>query len=214
MYKHVVKRLFDLVLSAIAIVVLLLPMLMIAIAIIIDDPGPVFFKQKRAWKKKNGKMRDFVIWKFRSMKTTAPHDTPIRLLENSEQYITRVGKFLRVTGLDELPQIYQVLFGRLSVVGPRPVLRTESDLIEEREKYGANDVLPGIIGWAQVNGRAALEFDRKAKLDGEYTAVLNAGGFQAFVMDAVCFFKTFECVFNSVKAEKSKDTKMKNYQDQ
>ena len=213
MYKHVVKRLFDLVFSVAAMIVLLLPMVTIAIAIVIDDPGPVFFRQKRAWKKQNGKKSDFIIWKFRSMKAETPCDMPTGLLENPEQYVTRVGKILRVTGLDELPQIYQVFLGRLSLVGPRPVLRAESDLLEEREKYGANDVLPGIIGWAQVNGRDTINFEQKAKLDGEYASVLKAGGFRAFWMDVRCIMKTFGCVLRSIHAEKNKDEKNESHQD-
>ena len=197
MYKRVIKRLFDLVLSSIAIVVLSFPMLIIAIAIKIDDPGPVFFKQKRVGKKENGEITYFMIWKFRSMKILAPHDTPTHLLENPEQYITRVGKFIRKTSLDELPQIYQVFTSRLSVVGPRPALWSQTDLIEEREKYGANDVKPGITGWAQINGRDELEISSKAKLDGEYTAALNAGRFKGFAMDVRCFFGTIRAVLRS-----------------
>ncbi len=197
MYKHVIKRLIDIVLSSIAIVVLALPMLMIAIAIKIDDPGPVLFKQKRVGKKKNGEITYFMIWKFRSMKMSTPHDTPTHLLENPEQYITRVGKFIRKTSLDELPQIYQVFTAKLSAIGPRPALWSQTDLIEEREKYGANDVTPGITGWAQINGRDELEIPVKAKLDGEYAAVLNAGTFKGFAMDIKCFFGTIISVLKS-----------------
>ena len=133
MYKHVIKRLFDLVLSIIGIVLLALPMLIIAIAIKIDDPGPILFKQKRVGQKKNGKITYFMIWKFRSMKMSTPHDTPTHLLENPDQYITRVGRFIRKTSLDELPQIYQVFTGKLSAIGPRPALWSQEDLIAERE---------------------------------------------------------------------------------
>lgn len=197
MYKFVVKKLIDIVLSSIAIVVLALPMLIIAIAIKIDDPGPVLFKQRRVGKKKNGQITYFMIWKFRSMKMSTPHDVPTHLLENPEQYITRVGKFIRKTSLDELPQIYQVFTLKLSVVGPRPALWSQDDLIAEREKYGANDVTPGITGWAQINGRDELEIPVKAKLDGEYTAALNAGKFKGFAMDVKCFFGTFISVLKS-----------------
>lgn len=198
MYKHVVKRLIDLILSSVAIVVLALPMLIIALAIKIDDPGPVLFKQKRVGKKKNGEITYFMIWKFRSMKMSSPHDTPTHLLENPEQYITRVGRFIRKTSLDELPQIYQVFTSKLSMVGPRPALWSQDDLVAEREKYGANDVKPGITGWAQINGRDELEIDAKARLDGEYAAALNAGRCKGFAMDVKCFFGT---IFHVLKSD-------------
>ncbi len=197
MYKHVIKRLIDLVLSSIAIIVLAIPMLIIAVAIKIDDPGPVLFKQRRVGKKKNGEITYFKIWKFRSMKMSTPHDIPTHLLENPEQYITRVGRFIRKTSLDELPQIYQVFSSKLSVVGPRPALWSQEDLIAEREKYGANDIKPGITGWAQINGRDELEIDVKAKFDGEYAAALNAGKFKGFAMDVRCFFGTIVKVLKS-----------------
>lgn len=197
MYKHVIKRLIDLVLSSIAIIVLAIPMLIIAVAIKIDDPGPVLFKQRRVGKKKNGEITYFKIWKFRSMKMSTPHDIPTHLLENPEQYITRVGRFIRKTSLDELPQIYQVFSSKLSVVGPRPALWSQEDLIAEREKYGANDIKPGITGWAQINGRDELEIDVKARFDGEYAAALNAGKFKGFAMDVRCFFGTIVKVLKS-----------------
>ena len=197
MYKHVIKRLSDLILSGVGIIVLAIPMLIVAIAIKIDDPGPVLFKQRRVGQNKNGQTTYFMIWKFRSMKMCTPHDTPTHLLENPEQYITRVGKFIRKTSLDELPQIYQVFTGKLSAIGPRPALWSQTDLIEEREKYGANDVKPGITGWAQINGRDELEIDVKAKFDGEYTAALNAGCFKGFWMDCRCFFGTIISVLKS-----------------
>ena len=143
MYKRFIKRLLDITLSAIAIVLTALPMLIIAIAIKIDDPGPIIFRQKRVGQKKNGELTYFMIWKFRSMKMSTPHETPTHLLENPQQYITRVGRFIRKTSLDELPQIYQVFTGKLSTVGPRPALWTQHDLIALREQYGANDVRPG-----------------------------------------------------------------------
>ena len=197
MYKHVVKRFIDIVLSGMAIIVLALPMLVIAIAIKIDDPGPVFFKQRRVGKKKNGEITYFKIWKFRSMKMSTPHDTPTHLLENPEQYITRVGKFIRKTSIDELPQIYQVFTSKISIIGPRPALWSQDDLVAEREKYGANDVKPGITGWAQINGRDELEIDVKAKFDGEYADALNAGKFKGFAMDIKCFFGTIVSVLKS-----------------
>ena len=131
------------------------------------------------------------------MKTSTPSDTPTHLLLDPEQYITRVGRFIRKTSIDELPQIYQVFTGKLSIVGPRPALWSQYDLIEEREKYGANDITPGITGWAQINGRDELEIDVKAKFDGEYTAALNAGKFKGFAMDMRCLFGTVASVLKS-----------------
>lgn len=197
MYKHIIKRLMDIILSAVGIVVLAIPMLLVAVAIKIDDPGPIFFQQRRVGMKKNGQLTYFMILKFRSMKMSTPHDTPTHLLENPEQYITRVGKFIRKTSLDELPQIFQVFTGKLSAIGPRPALWSQEDLIAEREKYSANDVKPGITGWAQINGRDELEIPVKAKLDGEYTAALNAGWFRGFAMDVKCFFGTIVSVLKS-----------------
>ena len=197
MYKRIVKRLGDIVLSSAAIVASAVPMAAIAIAIKIDDPGPVLFKQRRVGQKKDGEITYFMIWKFRSMKMSTPHDVPTHLLENPEQYITRVGKFIRKTSLDEFPQIYQVFTGKISCVGPRPALWSQDDLVAEREKYGANDVKPGITGWAQINGRDELEIPVKAKLDGEYTAALNAGKFKGFAMDMKCLFGTVISVLKS-----------------
>ena len=197
MYKHIVKRLIDLFLSSLAIIILALPMLIVAIAIKIDDPGPVLFKQKRVGRKKNGQITYFMIWKFRSMKMSTPHDTPTHLLENPEQYITKVGKFIRKTSIDELPQIYQVFSSHLSIIGPRPALWSQEDLVAEREKYHANDIKPGITGWAQINGRDELEIDVKAKFDGEYATALNSGKFKGFAMDVRCFFGTIVSVLKS-----------------
>ena len=193
-YKNIVKRLFDIILSGIAIIITALPMLIVAIAIKIDDPGPVFFTQKRVGKSKNGQITYFNIWKFRSMKTSTPSDVPTHLLVDPDQYLTRVGRFIRKASIDELPQIYQVFTGKLSIVGPRPALWLQDDLIAEREKYGANDINPGITGWAQINGRDALEIDEKARHDGEYTAAINAGNFKGFVMDMKCIFGTVAAV--------------------
>lgn len=189
MYKHVIKRLFDLVLSIIGIVLLALPMLIIAIAIKIDDPGPILFKQKRVGKKKNGKITYFMIWKFRSMKMSTPHDTPTHLLENPDQYITRVGRFIRKTSLDELPQIYQVFTGKLSAIGPRPALWSQEDLIAEREKYGANDIKPGITGWAQINGGYELLPEEKILFDMEYIR------HRSVMFDIRCLLGTVRVVF-------------------
>jgi O-antigen biosynthesis protein WbqP len=186
MYKHFFKRFIDIVLSFIGGIVLLPVFLIIAIAIVIDDPGPVFFKQKRVGKNK----KLFWLHKFRSMKVKTP-DIPTHLLENPEQYITRVGKFLRKTSLDELPQVYDILFNKMSIIGPRPALWNQDDLIAERDKYGANDVKPGLTGWAQINGRDELEIPVKAALDGEYVKKMSFG------FDCKCFFGTIKSVLKS-----------------
>lgn len=196
MYKHFIKPLMDFILALIGTVILLIPMLVIAIAIFIDDPGPVFFHQKRVGKKKNGKITYFNLYKFRSMKMSTPHDKPTHLLDNPEQYITRVGRILRKTSLDEIVQIpFNILTLKMSIIGPRPALWNQDDLISEREKYGANDVKPGLTGWAQINGRDELEIPVKAKFDGEYAAKLKHGGFRALAMDCHCFFGTIVSVF-------------------
>ena len=186
MYKHFFKRLIDVVLSFMGAVVLLPVLLIVAIAIVIDDPGPVFFKQKRVGKNK----KLFWLHKFRSMKVKTP-DIPTHLLTNPEQYITRVGKFLRKTSLDELPQVYDILFNKMSIIGPRPALWNQDDLIAERDKYGANDVKPGLTGWAQINGRDELEIPVKAALDGEYVQKMSFG------FDCKCFFGTIKSVLKS-----------------
>ncbi len=185
MYKHFFKRLIDIILSFIGILVLGIPMIIIAIIIKIEDPGPAFFKQKRVGIHK----KHFMLVKFRSMKMDTPHDTPTHLLENPEQYILKSGKFLRKSSLDELPQLFNIFAGQMSIIGPRPALWNQYDLIEERDKYGANDVLPGLTGWAQVNGRDELEIPVKAKFDGEYVERLSLG------FDLKCFFKTIKAVF-------------------
>ena len=184
MYKRYMKRLLDILLSGCGILVLSLVYVVVAIAIKIDDPGPVFFRQKRVGKGKS----HFQILKFRTMKMETPHDTPTHLLENPEQYITRVGKLLRKTSLDELPQIFQIFTGKMSIIGPRPALWNQFDLIEERDKYGANDVRPGLTGWAQINGRDELPIDVKARLDGEYVEKMS------FLFDCKCFFGTITSV--------------------
>ena len=186
MYKHFFKRLIDIVLSFIGAVVLLPAFVIISIAIVIDDPGPVFFKQKRVGKNK----KLFWLHKFRSMKVKTP-DIPTHLLTNPEQYITRVGKVLRKTSLDELPQIYDILFNKMSIIGPRPALWNQDDLIAERDKYGANDVKPGLTGWAQINGRDELEIPVKAAFDGEYVEKMS------FMFDCKCFFGTITSVLKS-----------------
>lgn len=186
MYKHVLKRLIDIVLSFLGIILLALPMLIIAIAIKIDDPGPVIFKQQRVGKNK----KLFRLYKFRSMKVSTP-DLPTHLLQNPEQYISRIGRILRKTSLDELPQIYNIFTGKMSIIGPRPALWNQDDLIAERDKYGANDVKPGLTGWAQINGRDELEIPVKAKLDGEYVEKMS------FLFDCKCFFGTIKSVLKS-----------------
>lgn len=184
MYKNFFKRLIDIILSGIGIIVLTPVWIVLAIAIKSDDPGPVFFKQKRIAQNKDGEIRYFNIFKYRSMKTSTPKDTPTHLLSNPEQYITSTGKFLRKTSLDELPQIFNIFLGQMSIIGPRPALWNQEDLYSEREKYGANDVKPGLTGWAQINGRDELEIDAKAKLDGEYVEKMS------FLFDCKCFFGT------------------------
>jgi O-antigen biosynthesis protein WbqP len=197
MYKRFIKRVGDIALSSVAIVISAVPMAVIAVAIKMEDHGPILFKQKRVGQKKDGRITYFMIWKFRSMKMNAPHDVPTHLLEGSDRYITRVGHFIRKTSLDELPQIYQVFTGKLSCVGPRPALWSQDDLIAEREKYGANDIKPGITGWAQINGRDELDIPTKAKFDGEYTAALNESNLKGFAMDMKCIFGTVVSVLKS-----------------
>lgn len=187
MYKHFLKRLFDIILSMCGIAVLAFPMLIIAIAIKIDSKGPVFFKQKRVGKNK----KHFMILKFRTMRIDTPHDAPTHELSDPKKWITKVGGFLRKTSLDELPQLFNIFVGHMAVIGPRPALWNQFDLIEERDKYGANDVRPGLTGWAQINGRDELEIDVKARLDGEYIEKLS------FAFDIKCFFGTIKSVLKS-----------------
>lgn len=193
MYEKVVKRFIDIVVSFCGLVLLSWLFVLISIAVLLDDPGPILFSQKRIGKEKT----TFSMHKFRSMKMSTPHDTPTHLLENPEQYITRVGCFLRKSSLDELPQIWDIFVGNMSIVGPRPALWNQDDLIAERDKYGANDVRPGLTGWAQINGRDELEIVDKARLDGEYVQVLKRGGLDAFSMDVKCFLRTFSSVAKS-----------------
>lgn len=187
MYKSIIKRALDVFFSALGIVILAIPMLVLVLAIKIDSPGPVLFKQKRVGIHKT----HFHILKFRTMRIDTPRDTPTHLLENPEQWITKVGGFLRKTSLDELPQIFNIFLGQMSIIGPRPALWNQYDLIEERDKYGANDVMPGLTGWAQINGRDELEIPVKAKLDGEYVQK------QSFAFDCKCFFGTIVSVLKS-----------------
>lgn len=177
-YDRYVKRMMDIILSLGGLIVLSPLFLGLIIAILIDDPGPVFFAQKRVGRNK----KFFKLHKFRSMKMCTPHDVPTHMLDNPDQYITKVGKFIRAHSLDELPQIWDILIGNMSVIGPRPGLWNQDVLTAERDKYGANDVKPGLTGWAQINGRDELEIPDKAKLDGEYVR------HESFLFDMKCFF--------------------------
>ena len=160
MYKFF-KGLMDFLLSLIGGILLIPFMIIIAIIIKCSSKGPVLFKQERVGKNK----KLFKIWKFRTMRIDTPKDCPTHLLENPDQYITKIGKFLRKTSLDEIPQVYNILFGKMSIIGPRPALWNQTDLIEERDKYGANNIKPGLTGYAQINGRDELEIKEKAALD-------------------------------------------------
>ena len=180
MYQSFFKRLLDIILSVLGILFLSWLFLILIVALKLDSRGPVLFKQKRVGKGKT----HFSILKFRSMRVDTPRDMPTHMLQNPDMYITRVGKFLRKTSLDELPQLFNILLGHMSVVGPRPALWNQYDLLEERDRYGANNVRPGLTGWAQINGRDELEIPVKAKLDGEYVQKLS------FSFDCKCFFGT------------------------
>ena len=187
MYQKIVKRFIDIVLSGIGIIVTAIPMLIVAILIKIDSPGPVFFKQKRVGIHKT----HFMIIKFRSMPVTAPSDTPTHMMD-AASLLSPFQERIRKYSIDEIPQLFNIFAGSMSFVGPRPALWNQFDLIEERDKYGANDVKPGLTGWAQINGRDELPIDVKAAYDGEYVKNLS------FMFDLKCFFGTF---FKVVKAE-------------
>lgn len=188
-YIKWMKPLLDRFLGILGLICLFWLFLLVALAIVIDDPGPVIFKQKRVGRKKNGELTYFNIYKFRTMKRNAPRDVPTHLLENPEQWVTRVGKFLRKSSLDELPQIWNIAITHdISIVGPRPALWNQDDLVAEREKYGANDVTPGLTGWAQINGRDELAIPEKAALDGYYAQHVT------FALDLRCFVRTFVSV--------------------
>ena len=184
MYRKFGKRILGIILSGCGIVTLSPIYLLVALAIVLDDPGPVFFRQKRVGIHKT----HFQILKFRTMRMCTPHDTPTHLLENPQQYITRVGRILRKTSLDELPQIFQIFTGKMAVIGPRPALWNQYDLIAQRDLYGANDVRPGLTGWAQINGRDELPIDVKARLDGDYVQNMS------FLFDCKCFFGSITAV--------------------
>ncbi|VTT43204.1 sugar transferase [Streptococcus porcinus] len=183
----IIKRLLAIIISGIAIIVLSPVLLGIALAIKIDSKGPVFFKQKRVGKDKS----HFMIYKFRSMYSDTPADMPTHLLKDPSAMITRVGGFLRKTSLDELPQLFNIFKGEMAIIGPRPALWNQYDLIAERDKYHANDVYPGLTGWAQINGRDELEIEEKAKLDGYYVDKMS------FCFDTHCFVGTLVSVLKS-----------------
>lgn len=176
-YNTVFKRIIDIVLSFFGLIILSPVYLILIIAILVDDPGPVVFTQKRLGRNK----QYFKLHKFRSMKMSTPHDVPTHMLENPKQYITKVGKFIRAHSLDELPQIWDIFIGNMSIIGPRPGLWNQDCLTAERDKYGANDIRPGLTGWAQINGRDELEIEDKAKLDGIYVQKMS------FWFDVKCF---------------------------
>ena len=187
MYKKFVKRFFDIFLSLIALILLLLPMLVVAVIVKLDTKGPALFKQKRVGIHK----KHFNIYKFRSMPVRLPNDVPTHLMQNTESMLTPFERFIRKHSIDELPQLLNILRGDMSVIGPRPALWNQYDLIEERDKYGANDVRPGLTGWAQINGRDEINITEKAFLDGEYVKSLS------FLFDLKCFFKTIGSVLRS-----------------
>ncbi|KYG30597.1 sugar transferase [Alkalihalobacillus trypoxylicola] len=182
-----IKRMGDIILSFLGLVILSPIFLLLFVSIKLDSKGPIFFKQKRIGIYKS----HFYIYKFRTMKMDTPKDTPTHLLKDPDQFITRVGKFLRKTSLDELPQIWNIFKGDMSIIGPRPALWNQYDLMKERDKYQANDILPGLTGWAQINGRDELPIDIKAKLDGEYIKQIG------FKMDVKCFLGTLLSVVKS-----------------
>lgn len=191
MYKRFIKRIIDIIGSLCGIIILGIPMLLIVGIIKHEDPGPALFTQKRVGKKKNEAITYFSLKKFRSMRLDTPHDVPTHMLEKPDQYLLKCGKMLRKYSLDELPQMFNILKGEMAIIGPRPALWNQLDLIAEREKYGVNDVKPGLTGWAQINGRDELEIPIKAKLDGEYAVK------ESFLMDTKCFFCTIFKVFRA-----------------
>ena len=214
MYKSFIKRSIDIILSFLGIIILAIPMLIVAIIIKIDSPGPIIFKQTRVGINK----KPFTILKFRSMPVTVPKDMPTHLFK-AEDMLSPFQKLIRKLSIDELPQIYCIFIGTMTIIGPRPALFNQEDLLFERDKYGANDIKPGLTGWAQINGRDELPIPLKAKLDGDYTYELNKGGLSAFKMDLKCFFGTILKVLKSDgvieggtgKIETAKDEVMKKW---
>ena len=194
MYDRYIKRLIDVVVSLCGLIILSPFFLILSIVIYIDDPGPVIFTQRRVGLDK----RFFNLHKFRTMKMCTPHDVPTHMLDNPDQYITGVGRFMRKYSLDETIQCWDIFVSNMSIIGPRPALWNQDVLTAERDKYGANDIKPGLTGWAQINGRDELEITDKARLDGEYAKKLKAGGFAAFLFDCKCFFGT---IFSAARGE-------------
>lgn len=186
MYKRCIKRILDIIISTIAILFLIFPMLIVAIIIKIDSPGPIMFKQRRIGLHK----KEFVMLKFRSMPVSAPSNVATHLLDIGTIELTKFQKLIRKYSIDELPQFFNIWLGQISLVGPRPALYNQDDLVAERDKYGANDVKPGLTGWAQINGRDELAIPVKARYDGEYVENLS------FIFDCKCFFGTFKSVVN------------------
>lgn len=189
-YEGRIKPVLDQILSFAGLVILSPLFGLISVAVYLDDPGPILFTQKRVGKDK----RFFCCHKFRSMRMDTPHDVPTHRLENPDTYITRVGRVLRCTSLDELPQMWDIFCSKMSIIGPRPALWNQDDLVAEREKYGANNIMPGLTGLAQISGRDELEIADKARIDGEYAAALTSGGLKAAGMDLKCFFGTIKSV--------------------
>ena len=187
-YDRIIKRVIDCFLALCALVVLLPVFLILSAAVYLDDPGPVFFVQKRAGRRK----QFFRLHKFRTMKLSAPHDIPTHMLKNTDRHITRVGRFLRKSSLDELPQIWDILLGNMSFIGPRPALWNQELLLAERDRYGANDIRPGLTGWAQINGRDQLTLFEKARLDGVYVEK------ESILFDLRCFVGT---IFSAIRAD-------------
>lgn len=197
MYQRFIKRALDIVLSVVGIIVLSPVFLAVALWIKLDSPGPVLFRQKRVGKDKVL----FQILKFRSMRTDTPHDVPTHQLSHSQSYITRSGRFLRKSSIDELPQLFNILMGQMSIIGPRPALWNQDDLIDWRDTFCANGVLPGLSGWAQVNGRDELAIEKKALRDGEYAQNVS------FALDVKCLLLTFVKVFNREGIAEGKEGK-------
>lgn len=189
-YETYIKRVGDVIFSLLGIVLLSPLCVLVSIVIFFSDPGSVIFSQKRVGENKTY----FRLHKFRSMKLSTPHDVPTHQLENPKQYLLRIGGFLRKSSIDEIPQLFDIIRGKMSIIGPRPALWNQDDLIAERDQYGANDVKPGLTGWAQINGRDELEIPVKAKLDGEYVRQLKKSSISGFLMDCRCFFGTIKAV--------------------
>lgn len=212
MYKKFFKRLFDIIFSLLGIIFLALPMLIIVIIIRIDSKGRAVFSQTRVGLHK----KPFKIYKFRTMCVETPKNIPTRDLENPQEWMTKVGRFLRRTSIDEIPQLFNILKGDMSFVGPRPVIPVEYDLVNAREAYGANDVLPGLTGLAQISGRDDITIEEKSQIDGEYVACLVYGRFRGVSVDIKCLYKTIACVFKgegiagfkSNEKRKKKETKV------